>query len=102
MRHSQKSKNPFYVLLVIAGVLFVVTATAYCVMAFRDARAVAAAHAQAPPADLHPLDRWMRQNGETALIMELAFLAVFVVGAIATDDYWQRRATSSKQYSDSH
>jgi hypothetical protein len=32
----------------------------------------------------------MRESGETALLIELAFLALFTFGAIGTDDYWQR------------
>jgi hypothetical protein len=91
MRRSLKSKNPFYVLLVVTSILFVLTATGYCVMAFRDARPLAAAELARGPAAPHPLDTWMRRNGETALLVELAFLGVFVVGAISTDNYWQSR-----------
>ena len=36
---------------------------------------------------------WMHQHGNRALMIELALLAVCTVGAIATDNYWQRRAT---------
>jgi hypothetical protein len=93
MPRSLKSKNPFYALLVVAGIAFVLTATAYCVMAFRDVRPVAAAHERDEPAADHPLDTWMRKNGDTALLAELAFLALFTVGAITTDDFWQRRAS---------
>jgi hypothetical protein len=89
MRRSLKSKNPFYALLVVVGILFAVTATAYCVMAFREARPmVADAKEPAPP---HPLVAWMNENGERALVIELGLLAVFVVGAITTDNYWQGR-----------
>ena len=35
---SKKSANPFYGLLVVAGIAFALTATAYGVMAFREAR----------------------------------------------------------------
>jgi hypothetical protein len=91
MRRSLKSKNPFYALLVIVGLLFAVTATAYCVMAFREARPPAVAADTETPAPRHPLVAWMHENGEAALLVELGFLAVFVVGAITTDNYWQRR-----------
>jgi hypothetical protein len=96
MRRSFKSKNPFYVLLVATGILFVLTATGYCVMAFRDARPLAATEVARAPRAPHPLDTWMRRNGETALLVELAFLGVFVFGAIATDNYWQRRANERR------
>ena len=90
MPRSRKFANPFYSLLMIAGITFALTATAYGVMAFREARP--AAIGQAPPASIeHPLIAWMSQHGEAALLTELALLATFVFGAIATDDYWQRR-----------
>lgn len=100
MFRSKKSSNPFYVLLVIAGLSFVVTATAYVVMAFREARpaeerAAAAASTAVADAD-HPLMAWMRQHGNATLLTELGFLAVFTFGAIGTDDYWQRRARAAK------
>jgi hypothetical protein len=44
------------------------------------------------PAPEHALIAWMSQHGNTALTAELALLGVCTVGAIATDDYWQRRA----------
>jgi hypothetical protein len=94
MPRSIKSKNPFYALLVVMGIAFALTATAYCVMAIREVRAPAAADevATAP----HPLMTWMHDNGDAALLSELALLGVFVVAAITTDDYWQRRATNRR------
>ena len=38
MRRSSKFANPFYALLLVAGIAFALTATAYGVMAFREAR----------------------------------------------------------------
>lgn len=91
MPRSLKSKNPFYALLVIVGLAFALTATAYCVMAFREVRAPAVVEGEITAPAQHPLMKWMHDNGTTALLTELGLLAVFVVGAIATDDYWQRR-----------
>jgi hypothetical protein len=88
---SKKSANPFYVLLVLAGVSFVVTATAYGVMAFRDARPIAIEVQPTSAVSEHPLMAWMSRHGTQALISELVLLATFTFGAIATDDYWQRR-----------
>jgi hypothetical protein len=101
MRRSNKFANPFYALLLIAGIAFALTATAYGVMAFREARPAPldAAVVGAETADTaveHPLMAWMRRNGEAALLTELGFLAVFVFGAIGTDDYWQRRRARAK------
>jgi hypothetical protein len=93
MRPNQKFANPFYALLLMAGIAFVLTATTYGVMAFREARPAVAGEANAAAAE-HPLMKWMSRHGEAALMAELAFLAVCTVGAIGTDDYWQRRAAS--------
>jgi hypothetical protein len=98
MRRSDKFANPFYALLLAAGIAFALTATAYVVMAFRDARPVPLDSAAASPEATveHPLMAWMSEHGESALLTELGFLAVFVFGAIGTDDYWQRRLARKK------
>lgn len=92
MRRSNKSSNPFYALLVIAGLAFAITATAYGVMAFREreTRPTEFVHADVSTVE-HPLMSWMSRHGEAALMTELAILAVCTFGAIGTDDYWQRR-----------
>src|SRR4029077_8518326 len=97
MRDYKKSANPFYALLIIAGIGFVVTAAAYCVMAYREREAVKSAQ---PPGPEHPLMVWMKQNGEMALVAELAVLGVGTIGAIATDDFWQRRANAERKEQD--
>jgi hypothetical protein len=89
---SKKFANPFYSLLLVAGIAFALTATAYGVMAFREARPAAADAVQATTSVEHPLMNWMSQHGEAALTIELVALAIFTFGAIGTDDYWQRRA----------
>jgi hypothetical protein len=96
VRRYRKSANPFYVLLVLAGVTFVLTATAYGVMAFRDARPAAAPPAATAIANAeHPLMLWMSRHGDSALLAELAVLALFTFAAIGTDDYWQRRKSQN-------
>ena len=98
MRRSRKSANPFYVLLILAGLSFALTATAYVVMAFREA------HVHEGPAtassvvasDEHPLMQWMRRHGNAALLTELGLLAICTFAAIGTDRYWQRRADSPR------
>jgi hypothetical protein len=98
MRRTNKFANPFYSLLLAAGIAFALTATAYGVMAFRDARPApleaSVVHAEAMVE--HPLMAWMSDHGEAALLTELGFLAVFVFGAIGTDEYWQRRLARKK------
>ncbi len=96
MRRSRKFANPFYGLLLVAGLSFAMTATAYVVMAFREAHAREEAAMQADSSTAtsgeHPLMRWMRLHGEAALLTELGLLAICTFAAIGTDNYWQRRA----------
>jgi hypothetical protein len=90
LRRSQKFANPFYGLLLAAGIVFAMTAVCYGVMAFREARP--AAGADVAPQTEHPLMVWMRRHGNVALLAELGLLAVFTFAAIGTDEFWQRRA----------
>ena len=94
MRRSRKSANPFYVLLIVAGLSFAMTATVYVVMAVREAHPYAEAIGAAPTVarDEHPLMQWMRHHGNAALLTELGLLAICTFAAIGTDSYWQRRA----------
>jgi hypothetical protein len=89
MKRSEKFANPFYGLLLAAGIAFVITATTYGVMAFRDRDA--GPDVTSVSVHEHPLMAWMGKHGGKALVTELAVLAVGTFGAIATDDYWQRR-----------
>jgi hypothetical protein len=92
MRRSEKFANPFYSLLLVAGIAFLLTATAYGVMAFRDRDAQPGLSVEATASTSeHPLMTWMSEHGEAALLTELALLAVCTFAAIGTDDYWQRR-----------
>lgn len=88
MKPSRKSANPFYALLVAAGLAFVVTAAAYGVMATRESRAAV----MGEPLASHPLMTWMHDHGDAALLIELAVLGVATFCAIGTDNYWQRRS----------
>ncbi len=90
MRRSKKSANPFYGMLILVGLTFFVTATAYGVMAFRETHAVV--HGE--PVAEHALMKWMHEHGNTALLTELAVLGVCTFGAIGTDEFWQRRASA--------
>jgi len=92
MKRSEKFANPFYGLLLVAGLAFALTATAYGVMAFRDRDTVEAN--LSVDEENHPLMLWMSEHGTALLLIELGFLAVFTIGAIATDDLWQRRHRS--------
>ena len=97
MRSYQKSANPFYILLVIAGITFALTSTVYGVMVFRQSTPPRTAAEAASQAAEHPLLEWMDRNGNITLMAELSALAIFTVGAIATDTYWQSRAEASRK-----
>ena len=92
MLRSNKFANPFYGLLLAAGIAFAQTATAYGVMAFRDRDAKLGEVAAPAAANEHPLMQWMNEHGETALMCELGILAACTFAAIGTDSFWQRRA----------
>jgi hypothetical protein len=74
--------------------VFALTAVCYGLMAFHDARQLVAHEAPVAAQADHPLLALMRERGEAALLVELAFLALFTFGAIGTDDFWQRRTRS--------
>ena len=87
MAKQKPGVNPFYVLLVIAGTAFVITAFAYGLMGFNM---VNPTPATAGAAD-HPLWQMLRRHGNQMLLWELTLLAVFTVAAIGTDQFWTGR-----------
>jgi hypothetical protein len=82
---ANPARNPFYVLLIVVGVAFLVTACAYGVMAFRD---VATSETEQPPGS--GLMEFMDRYGMLLLGAEVILLGLFTVGAIGTDEFWQR------------
>ncbi len=74
---SQKpAPNPFYSLLILTGVAFVLTASAFLVMMMRDVQGTAPRTA---------LTDWLSLYGTKALVIELVILAIGTWGAMATD-----------------
>lgn len=84
--------NPFYVLLVIVGIAFSITAFAYFVMTLRDAQAAGVVDPKGAGA---PLLAFLDRYGTMAMAVELVLLALATVGAISTDRYWMRRGGSN-------
>jgi len=80
--------NPFYLMLVVVGLTFAITACAYCVMAFR-----AVAHQQATNSETSGafLMAFLDEYGVWLLLAEIVLLAIATVGAIITDNYWRNR-----------
>jgi hypothetical protein len=87
------SVNPFYGLLVVAGIAFSLTAIGYWLLMARDMHRDPALAAGAE----RGLPWLLDQYGGLAMTVELALLAVATVGAIATDDYGARRAARQKE-----
>jgi hypothetical protein len=84
--------NPFYPLVVVAGVAFVVTACAYGVMALK---AMSPADADAG----HPLLAFLDTYGVTMLGIELGLLAATSLLAMGTDQYWTGRSNPGRDVS---
>ena len=89
MSKEPKVTNPFYILLMVAGVIFALTASAYFVMALRMKSPGAAELDESAP---FTLVTFLDRHGMTVMIWELAALAVATFAAIGTDDFWTRRA----------
>jgi hypothetical protein len=86
---TAKAFNPFYPLLVVAGLAFAITACAYGVMTVKMLQPAGAAEVRALGGGLL---YFMDRHGLWLLVGELALLAVLTFAAIGTDDYWTRRA----------
>lgn len=84
MSRSPKNVNPFYVVLVIVGVAFAVTACAYAVMVVKNLEPSRRA------AETGGLMVLLEQHGFTILMVELGLLTVTTVAAISTDSLWSR------------
>ena len=80
--------NPFYVLLVLIGIAFTLTACAYGVMAFKVVRTKERAADQPAGAALLT---YLDEHGAFLMTVELALLAACTAAAMATDRYWIRR-----------
>lgn len=89
MSQEPKATNPFYILLMVVGAVFALTASAYFVMALRmKTPDVASLDSAAPLTLVTFLDRY----GIKLMLWELAALAIATFAAIGTDNFWIRRA----------
>jgi hypothetical protein len=86
---AKKPFNPFYAILVVVGVAFVVTACAYGVLTVKMIHPAGAEEVRTATGGLLPL---VHRFGVTALLVELGMLTLLTVAAIGTDDYWSRPA----------
>jgi hypothetical protein len=87
-----KVKNPFYLLLLVVGTLFAITACGYGAMTVR----------MIEPHAFTAGDRFFDTYGLWLMVGELGVLAVLTFLAIGTDDYWVRRAEAKAQSTAEH
>jgi hypothetical protein len=92
MARNKQPTNPFYVVLLLVGVLFFVTATAYFVMMLRGDRIGRQTHEVAPAGRVM---QFLDEHGGKLLAGELVLLGVCTAAAIASDGYWTRRQQRS-------
>lgn len=78
---ARRRRNPFYALLGIAGFVFTITATSYCLAVLRVVRPAPRPVA----AGVHPLHALMDRHGAGILAAELLVLALATVGAVWLD-----------------
>jgi len=85
---AKEPVNPFYVLLVILGVVFLITACAYGMMAYR------AIAPRGGDSGSHELTAFLDHYGMQLLGFELALLAGATFGAMWLDQFRARQAAS--------
>ena len=90
----KKRANPFYVVLVVVGVAFAITACAYGVMAVKELHAGTnfseyddAAADGYDATDMRFVE-FMDRNGVRIMIWEIGILAVATFLSIGTDRFW--------------
>jgi hypothetical protein len=94
MVSSKQPINPFYVLCVVAGVIFSVTACAYGLLMVRANRGLDLLN-RTP--EEHPLMSFLNRWGMIILGVEVAVLAAVSVAAIMLDHYRGKRLKSARK-----
>ena len=87
MAKNKEPTNPFYIVLVVVGIVFFVTASTYFVMTMRADRFGRDARTAQPA---NALMRFMDEHGGKLLTGELLLLGICTIAAIASDGYWAR------------
>ncbi len=91
MSRVKKPFNPFYLLLLLAGTAFALSACAYVVMMVL---LMSAGRTGESPTSSTGLIDFLAAHGEVLLLVELGVLAVTTFAAIGTDEFWARRAAA--------
>jgi hypothetical protein len=93
MAKSKQSFNPFYLLAMLFGIAFTITACAFGVMMLKSIRPDGLPRAGQPGFGLMEL---LSQHGAAILSVELAGLAVFSIAAIYLDHIRGRREVARR------
>ncbi len=88
MAKAKEPYNPFYVLLVVLGIVFLITACAYTAMAYRAISPLAGQDVGS-----HELTAFLDRHGLRMLSIELLLLAAATFGAMWLDRFRARRDT---------
>ena len=89
MTDEKKGTNPFYAIVVVAGIVFTITGCAYGLLMVRSM------NPSAPGAEQESgLLAFLDQHGFKVLLIELGVLGVASFAAMATDDFWSRKKSS--------
>lgn len=88
MNKPSQFRNPFYVVLLVIGVMFVITACGYAVLSVRGVSPSEQVEPMSPAGE--QLIEFLDKHGFTTLMVELALLGVATFAAIATDQYWEK------------
>lgn len=88
MAAPAEPRNPFYLLLLIVGLIFVATVLAYAVIPVLEEKAKDAG--QTPPPS--PFREWLRQDGWKLVLAEVAVLVILGLLSMGLDRYrrWKK------------
>ena len=93
MAKKKSGVNPFYLVLVIVGIGFLLTVCAYTVMTVsldRSSRMPGVAEVESG------LIQFMNLHGGKLILGELVVLGIATIGAITTDRFWTTRGTQEQ------
>lgn len=97
---EKKKLNPFYVLLVIVGVAFCVTASAFGLMTLRGVQSSGPVIQDLDGSENsgpHPLMTLMETHGMSIIMVELVLLGIFTFAAIGLDQHWINQETRAEE-----
>ena len=101
MAQRHRPIQPFYVLLIVTGLAFAITACGFGVMTFTDVQGPGILGVTGGSATdsgkEHPLFKFLDRYGMQLMLIELTLLAVATVGCIATDTWYERRQVLEDQ-----